>query len=53
MAFASSPACRGPRLDPVVEFRLRCVEEAKRAGVPAAVRTFGRSRATVYRWLAC
>jgi putative transposase len=42
---------RGPRLTPALEFRLRCVEEARRAGVTAAARTFGRSRATIYRWL--
>lgn len=40
-----------PTLDPVTEFRLRCVEYAKQHGVMAAVRVFHRSRATIYRWL--
>lgn len=35
-----------------VEYRLRCVECARRHGVAAAVAGFGRSRATVYRWVA-
>src|SRR5687767_15384755 len=41
----------GPRLDPVTEYRLRCVECAQREGVAVAAQRFGRSRATVYRWL--
>lgn len=39
-----------PRLDPVVEFRLRCVECSYRDGVSATAQRFGRSRATIYRW---
>jgi transposase len=42
---------RPPRLDPVTEYRLRCVECAQREGVTVAATRFGRSRATVYRWL--
>ena len=42
---------RPPRLDPVTEYRLRCVECAQREGVTVAAARFGRSRATVYRWL--
>lgn len=40
-----------PDLDPATELRLRCVEHAIKHGVAAAVEVFGRSRATVYRWL--
>jgi transposase InsO family protein len=61
VASPSSAACRGaaggcrrlpvaPRLDPVIEYRLRCVECAQREGVAVAVQRFHRSRATVYRW---
>lgn len=39
-----------PALDPVTDFRWRCVEYAKQHGVMAAVRVFHRSRATIYRW---
>jgi putative transposase len=41
----------GARLDPVTEYRLRCVEGAQREGVAVAAARFHRSRATVYRWL--
>lgn len=37
-------------LDPVTEYRLRCVETSYRDGVTAAATAFGRSRSTVYRW---
>jgi len=40
-----------PTLDPLTEFRLRCVEHARQHGVPAAVQVFQRSRATIYRWM--
>jgi transposase InsO family protein len=40
-----------PDLDPATELRLRCVEHAIKHGVAAAVEVFGRSRATIYRWL--
>lgn len=40
-----------PCLGVADEFRLRCVEHARRAGVADAVTVFGRSRATIYRWL--
>jgi transposase InsO family protein len=42
---------RPPRLEPVTEYRLRCVECAQRDGVAVAAHRFHRSRATVYRWL--
>ena len=42
---------RPPRLDPVTEYRLRCVECAQREGMTVAAARFHRSRATVYRWL--
>ena len=41
-----------PRLSDRAQFRLRCVEHARRAGVAAAAEAFGVSRATVYRWRA-
>jgi len=41
-----------PSLTPEMEFRLRCVEHARRSGVTDAVVVFGRSRATIYRWCA-
>jgi putative transposase len=40
-----------PSLTPADEFRLRCIEHARRTSVADAVRVFGRSRATIYRWL--
>jgi len=39
-----------PSLTAEEEFRLRCIEHANRTSVADAVRVFGRSRATIYRW---
>ena len=51
MPRAARRAASAPTLSDRARFRLRCVEHAQRAGVPAAVVVFGVSRATVYRWL--
>jgi putative transposase len=40
-----------PSLSDAAEYRLRCVEHARATSVTEAARIFGRSRATVYRWL--
>lgn len=40
-----------PALTTAEEVRLRCIEHAQRTSVADAVRVFGRSRATIYRWL--
>lgn len=39
-----------PELTDQQRFRLRCIQCAQRFGVAHAVRVFGVSRATVYRW---